>query len=178
MNNKVKRYILDGFNLTMSEFSLGDWVSYEDYAKLKEQFDKINDTTNKKEKIDGRTFVAYLCEVDSLNRELVSLSSKYENLSKVYLNLSFFSDESKNDLENNNRIYDIYVENKELKEKIKKLSYESLQDINKLSQYHSEISILKDKIEKLIKAGDSISALIGPSYVYRKWISAKEYAIK
>lgn len=137
-NNKVKRYLCSGYDGVMIPFGVGDWVAYEDYCKLKDDYDKNNTIVVTSTVSTGQSIVHYIAEIEQLKR--------------MY--------HATGDALNNSILKEVELrnENEKLKAKIKSMALDSLHDIGEMGEMSAENNNLKNNIERLRNAGDEMLA--------------------
>lgn len=137
-NNKVKRYLCSGYDGVMIPFGVGDWVAYEDYCKLKDNYDK-NSTIDVISTVStGQSVVPYVVEIEQLKRMYHATGEALNN--------------------SISREVEFRNENEKLKAKIKSMALDSLHDIGEMGEMSAENNNLKNNIERLRNAGDEMLA--------------------
>lgn len=139
-NNKVKRYLCSGYDGVMIPFGVGDWVAYEDYCKLKDDFDKNN----------SKWYDIAVKSSTSLEKSAVHHIAELEQLKRMY--------HATGDALNNSisREVELRNENEKLKAKVKSMALDSLHDIGEMGEMSAENNNLKRNIERLRNAGDKM----------------------
>lgn len=135
-NNQVKRYLCSGYDGVMIPFGVGDWVAYEDYCKLKDDYDKSNTIEVISTVSAGRSVVHYLAEIEQLKKMYYATGDALNNSIK--------------------REGELRNENGKLKAKIKAMALDSLRDISEAGDLSAENNNLKNNIERLRNAGDEM----------------------
>ena len=136
MENKVKRYLCSGYDGVMIPFGVGDWVAYEDYCKLKDDFDKNN----------SRWYDIAVKQSASAEKSIVSHISDIEQLKRMYDGAAV----ALKDLIS--RHSELHSENESLKAKIKTMALESIHDLNQIGGLQEENARLKAEVERLNEA--------------------------
>lgn len=135
-NNKIKRYLCSGYDGVMIPFAVGDWVAYEDYCKLKDDYDKNNSLEITASVSTGRSVVPYVVEIEQLKKMYHATGEALNNSIRIEAELR--------------------SENEKLKAKIKSMAMDSLHDINEMGEVSAENNNLKINIERLRIAGDEM----------------------
>lgn len=131
-NNKVKRYLCSGYDGVMIPFGVGDWVAYEDYCKLKDDFDKNN----------SKWYDIAVKQSASAEKSIVSHISDIEQLKRMYDGAAV----ALKDLIS--RHSELHSENESLRAKIKTMALESIQDLNQIVELQADNARLKADLEK------------------------------
>jgi conjugal transfer/entry exclusion protein len=136
MENKVKRYLCSGYDGVMIPFGVGDWVAYDDYCKLKDDFDKNNskwyDITVKSSAQSEKSIVSHISDIEQLKR-------MYDGAAEAL----------KDSISNQSKLHS---ENESLKAKVKTMALDSIQDINQIVGLQEDNRLLKANVERLTKA--------------------------
>jgi hypothetical protein len=136
MENKVKRYLCSGYDGVMIPFGVGDWVAYDDYCKLKDDFDKNNskwyDITVKSSAQSEKSIVSHISDIEQLKR-------MYNGAAEAL----------KDSISNQSKLHS---ENEYLKAKVKTMALDSIQDINQIVGLQEDNTLLKANVERLTKA--------------------------
>ena len=136
MENKVKRYLCSGYDGVMIPFGVGDWVAYEDYCKLKDDFDKNN----------SKWYDIAVKQSASAEKSIVSHISDIEQLKRMYDGAAV----ALKDLIS--RHSELHSENESLRAKTKTMALESIHDLNQIGGLQEENARLKAEVERLNEA--------------------------